>query len=103
MAAYLGAGGIGLPERDYYVKTDAKSKETREKYKEHVTRMLGLIGVDVTSAKKSAERILALESQLAKATLTKEESRDPVKQYNKKSLSDLSALTPSSSCLIRYA
>ena len=95
MAAYLGAGGIGLPERDYYVKTDAKSKETREKYKEHVTRMLGLIGVDAASAKKAAERILALESQLAKATLTKEERRDPVKQYNKKSLSDLFALTPS--------
>ncbi len=95
MAAYLGSGGIGLPERDYYIKTDPKSKETREKYKDHVARMLGLIGLDVTSAKKSAERILALESQLAKATLTKEESRDPVKQYNKKSLSDLSALTPS--------
>lgn len=95
MAAYLGSGGIGLPERDYYVKTDAKSKETREKYKEHVARMLGLIGVDAASAKKSADRILALESQLAKATLTKEESRDPVKQYNKKSIAELTSLTPS--------
>ncbi len=95
MAAYLGSGGIGLPERDYYVKTDAKSKETREKYKEHVANMLGLIGVDAAVAKKSTERILALESQLAKATLTKEESRDPVKQYNKKSVAELTALTPS--------
>lgn len=95
MAAYLGSGGIGLPERDYYVKTDPKSKETREKYKEHVARMLVLIGVDAPTAKKSAERILALESQLAKATLTKEESRDPVKQYNKKSISELTTLTPS--------
>ena len=47
MAAYLGSGGIGLPERDYYIKTDPKSKETREKYKDHVARMLGLIGLDV--------------------------------------------------------
>ena len=95
MAAYLGSGGIGLPERDYYLKTDAKSKETREKYKEHVARMLSLIGLDVSTAKKSADRIVVLESQLAKATLTKEESRDPVKQYNKKSIAELTALAPS--------
>ncbi len=94
MAVYLGSTGIGLPERDYYVKIDPKSKETRDKYKEHVARMLGLIGVDALSSKKAAERILAIESQLAKATLTKEESRDPVKQYNKKSIADLAALTP---------
>ncbi len=95
MAAYLGSGGIGLPERDYYIKTDAKSKETREKYKEHVTRMLIVIGVDPAAAGKSAERIVVLESQLAKATLTKEERRDPVKRYNKKSLTALAALVPS--------
>jgi len=95
MAVYLGSSGIGLPERDYYVKSDAKSKETREKYKEHIARMLGLIGVDAVSSKKGAERILALESQLAKATLTKEERRDPVKQYNLKSIGELEALTPS--------
>ncbi|MBK5277394.1 MAG: M13 family metallopeptidase [Bacteroidia bacterium] len=95
MAAYLGSGGIGLPERDYYLKSDEKSKETREKYKEHVSRMLVLIGQDASSAKKSAESIVAIESQLAKATLTKEESRDPVKQYNKKSIPELSVLAPS--------
>ena len=95
MAAYLGSGGIGLPERDYYLKTDAKSKETREKYKEHIARMLKLIGLDASTAKKSADRIVVIESQLAKATLTKEESRDPVKQYNKKSIAELTALTPS--------
>ena len=95
MAAYLGSGGIGLPERDYYIKTDAKSRETQIKYREHVARMLVLIGSDAMSANKSAERILVIESQLAKGTLTKEESRDPVKQYNKKSISGLAALAPS--------
>jgi len=95
MAAYLGAGGIGLPERDYYLKTDQKSKETREKYKEYTAKMLMLSGMEENKAKKAAERILTLEGQLAKAMLTKEESRDPVKQYNKKSISELSTLTPS--------
>ncbi len=95
MAAYLGSGGIGLPERDYYLKQDAKSRETQIKYKEHVARMLVLIGLNAIGAKKGAERIMAIESQLARGTLTKEESRDPVKQYNKKSISELSALTHS--------
>lgn len=95
MGAYLNSGGIGLPERDYYLKTDQKSKETREKYKEYATRMFVLTGVEEGKAKKSAERILTLEGQLAKSMLTKEETRDPVKQYNKKSISELTTLTPS--------
>ena len=95
MAAYIGAGGIGLPERDYYLKNDQKSKETREKYKEYTSKMLMLAGIDESKAKKSADRIMALESQLAKSMLTKEETRDPVKQYNKKSISEIATLAPS--------
>ena len=95
MAAYLTSGGIGLPERDYYLKMDMKSKETRQKYKEHIGRMLEFIGLDAANARNSAERILTIESQLAKATLTKEESRDPIKQYNKKSIAELAILAPS--------
>ncbi len=95
MGAYLGSGGIGLPERDYYLKTDQKSKETRDKYKAYTSKMLALTGTEEGKAKKSAERILALEGQLAKSMLTKEETRDPVKQYNKKSIRELTALTPS--------
>jgi putative endopeptidase len=95
MAAYLGSGGIGLPERDYYVKTDPKSVETREKYKEYVIKMLVLAGDEETMAKKSADKIVALETQLAKATLTKEEQRNPTKLYNPKSLTELSRLYPS--------
>jgi len=95
ISVYLGSGGIGLPERDYYLKTDAKSKETRDRYKEHIIKMLGLIGMDAAAAKKSADRIITLETQLAKSMLTKEESRDPKRQYNKKSLAELAAITPS--------
>ncbi len=95
MGAYINSGGIGLPERDYYLKTDQKSKETRDKYKEYTSKMLMLTGIEEGKAKKSAERILALEGQLAKSMLTKEETRDPVKQYNKKSIPELAALTPS--------
>jgi len=95
MGAYLNSGGIGLPERDYYLKTDQKSKETREKYKEYTSKMLVLTGMEESKAKKSADRILILEGQLAKSMLTKEERRDPVKQYNKRSVSQLTTLTPS--------
>jgi len=95
MAVYLGSGGIGLPERDYYLKVDAKSLEIRDRYKQHVSNMLSLAGVDMVRSRKSAEWILMLEKELAKATLSKEDKRDPVRQYNKKSVADLSILVPS--------
>lgn len=95
MAAYLGSGGIGLPERDYYLKQDPKSKETRIKYEEHIARMLMLAGSIEQKAKIEADKIVALETQLAKATLTKEDQRNPVKLYNPKSISELMRLSPS--------
>ncbi|MEQ8424521.1 MAG: M13 family metallopeptidase, partial [Cyclobacteriaceae bacterium] len=95
MAAYLGSGGIGLPERDYYVKNDEKSKETRERYLRHIASMLQLAGEDVAESKRSADKVLSIETQLARATLTKEESRDPSKLYNKRSLAQLQSLAPS--------
>jgi len=94
MAAYLGSGGLGLPERDYYLKSDEKSKETRERYLDHVTKMLQLAGESSAEAKAAAGKIMTIETQLAKATLTKEESRDPSKQYHKRSISQLQSMTP---------
>lgn len=91
-AAYLGAGGLGLPERDYYLKTDDKSKETRLKYLDHVRTMMQLAGESPEQAKKSADKVMAIETLLAKATLTKEESRDPSRMYNKKSVQQLQSL-----------
>lgn len=93
-AAYLTSGGLGLPERDYYLKMDEKSKETRQKYQEHVMKMLQLAGETVDQSKRFAERILELETQLARATLTKEDSRNPSKLYNKKSVQQLKVLVP---------
>lgn len=95
MAAYLGSGGLGLPERDYYLKTDDKSKETRERYKNYTSRLFVLAGDDEKKANAAADIVLKLETQLAKATLSKEDSRDPIKQYNPKSLDELTKLTPS--------
>ncbi len=95
MAAYLGSGGLGLPERDYYLKTDEKSKETRERYKVHLGNMLQLSGESKTQATMRASQIMEIETRLAKATLTKEESRDPWKQYHKKSIGDLDDIAPS--------
>ena len=95
MAVYLGSGGIGLPERDYYLKQDIKSEETRDRYRQHISSILLLTGWDMAQSRKSADWILTLEKELAKATLSKEDKRDPVKQYNKKSVADLSFLVPS--------
>lgn len=95
MMVYLGSGGIGLPERDYYFKADAKSEETRVTYRQHIANLLMLAGWDAARSRKSADRILVLESELAKAMLSKEDKRDPDRQYNLKSVADLSTIAPS--------
>ena len=95
MAAYITSGGIGLPERDYYLKDDDKSKEIREKYIEHLANLFVLAGSPEADAKKSAATVLRIETNLAKNTLSKEESRDPYNLYFPKTVSELSKLAPS--------
>ncbi|MTI38076.1 M13 family metallopeptidase, partial [Fulvivirga lutimaris] len=95
MGTYLGQGGLGLPDRDYYTKTDGKSKEIREKYVKHVSRMLQLLGDDMTSADAQAKRIMTLETRLANASMTNVEQRNIPALYNKMSLSELSKIVPS--------
>lgn len=95
MAAYLTSGGIGLPERDYYLKEDDKSKETRQKYVEYIKNLFVLAGADEAEAKKRAETVLKIETRLAKTMLSKEDSRDPYKSYFPKSIAELNALAPS--------
>jgi len=75
--AEASAGGLGLPDRDYYTKTDAKSKDIRDKYLAHVASMLELIGESKSAAKKDAETVMRIETALAKASLTRVERRDP--------------------------
>jgi endothelin-converting enzyme/putative endopeptidase len=71
------AAGLGLPERDYYTRTDSKSVEQRHQYVEHVSRMFTLAGEPQPQAAQDAATVLALETRLAKASLTITEQRDP--------------------------
>jgi putative endopeptidase len=87
-------GGLGLPDRDYYTKTDDKSKQIREQYVEHITKMFVLLGDDATKAGADAKTILDLETKLAAASLTRVERRDPEKTYHKMNRSQLRKLTP---------
>ncbi|MGA2888937.1 MAG: M13 family metallopeptidase [Terracidiphilus sp.] len=75
--SFYGAGGLGLPERDYYTRTDAKSVETRQQYVAHVKNIFVLAGEPDAQAAKDAETVLAIETRLAKASLTITEQRDP--------------------------
>ena len=85
--------GLGLPDRDYYLKDDdAKLKDTRTKYEAHVAKMLAMAGA--SNADVDAAQVLELETRLARAQTTRVENRDPVKTYNKVAIGGLDALTP---------
>ena len=92
--ANLRQGGLGLPDRDYYTKEDAKSKEIRERYVQHVQKMFGLLGDSPEAAKKNAATVMRIETALAEASLTRVEMRDPYKLKNKLKVADLRALAP---------
>jgi len=87
-------GGLGLPDRDYYTKTDDDSKKKRAAYVDHVSKMLTLLGEAPAKAADNAKKIMALETSLAKASRTRVELRDPQKNYNKMSQANLQKLTP---------
>ena len=87
-AVYLGANGLGLGNRDFYVLEDAKSKEIREEYKKHVSRMLQMLGDAEQDAKTAADKILAMETQLAVPRLDKVQSRDARNFNNVRSLKE---------------
>lgn len=93
--AFAHAGGLSLPDRDYYTKSDKRSKEIRQKYLQHVTRMLQLIGESKEQAAKDAKTVMRIETDLAKASLTRVERRDPYNLYHKMTRAELTKLTPS--------
>jgi putative endopeptidase len=90
----IGPGGLGLPDRDYYVSDEKDSKEKREKYVLHVAKMLQILGQTPESAKSDADKILALEIQLSKPRLDRVERRDSKKQYNPTAIADLQKMLP---------
>ena len=87
-------GGLGLPDRDYYLKTDAKSVEMRSAYVQHVTNMFKLLGESPDKAAANAKTVLNLETDLAKASMDRVERRDPNKVYHKMTTAQLQALSP---------
>jgi putative endopeptidase len=92
MIADLDQGGLGLPDRDYYFKTDEKSVEIRKQYVAHVQKMLELTGVKPEEAARQAQAIMTIETELAKASLDRVARRDPEKLYHKMTLRELDAL-----------
>ncbi|MEI6765920.1 MAG: M13 family metallopeptidase [Bacteroidota bacterium] len=92
--AQLYQGGLGLPDRDYYLSTDDRSKEIRKEYVLHIARTFELAGTAKDQAAKDAEIIMNIETQLAKASSTRLELRDPVKNYNKNDLAGLKKIAP---------
>jgi putative endopeptidase len=93
--AGLTQGGIGLPDRDYYTKDDAKSKEIRERYLQHVQKTFELLGDKPEIAKQNAETVMRIETALAGASMTRVERRDPYKRKNKIKLAELEQMAPS--------
>lgn len=93
-ACYLSQAGLGLPDRDYYLKEDEKTKVIRKEYTAHIARMFQMTGSNTSESEKIAKDILEFETALAKASMTRVERRDPDKTYNKKTIEELKASYP---------
>jgi endothelin-converting enzyme/putative endopeptidase len=94
MIAVVDAGGLSLPDRDYYLKTDAKSVEIRQKYVDYVVKLMQMVGETEAQAKTDADSVMRIETALAKASLTRVDRRDPHKVYHKMTLAELHGLDP---------
>ena len=92
--AQLGQGGLGLPDRDYYLNQDAKTRTMRAQYQSHVARMLALLGQTPAAAQRDAATVLALETRLARASLSKVALRDPQASYHLVDLPGLQKMAP---------
>jgi len=94
MIVGVGAGGLGLPDRDYYTKTDAKSQETRQKYVEYMGHLLVLAGEPQAQADADAAATMKIETTLAEASLTRVERRNPYNLYHPRKIADVDAMAP---------
>ena len=94
VVAYLYQGGLGMPDRDYYMKDDERSKEIQDSYLVHLKKMFMLTGVDEATSSANAAIVYKLEKRLASASMTKLEMRDPNKIYNKMNLEGLQKVSP---------
>jgi putative endopeptidase len=87
--------GIALPDRDYYLKEDAKSQQIRQQYVEHMQKMFQLVGDSPGKAQAEAKAVMNIETQLAKGSMDRVSRRDPASVYHKMSLQDVQKLSPS--------
>jgi len=94
MIGMLDQAGLGLPDRDYYLKDDADKKDIRAKYSEHVSKMLVLSGMDKKAADAATVHVLAMETEIARVSKSKEDRREPAKMYNKVDRGGLVKATP---------
>ena len=96
--AIVDQGGLGLPDRDYYLKTDPRSTQLRTEYEKHVAAMLTLLakaeGKDGADAEAEAKTVLTIETALAKASLDRVARRNPDNTYHKMTVDQLALLTP---------
>jgi putative endopeptidase len=90
----FGQGGISLPDRDYYLKDDARTKKIQDAYKQYIVTLFKLTGTNEADAAKNAETIFNMETALAKAQLSRVAMRDPNKTYNKFAVTDFDKSTP---------
>jgi putative endopeptidase len=90
----LGQGGLSLPDRDYYTKTDEKSTDIKAKYGAHVARMFELAGDDAAASQAHAKTVLEIETKLAEASMARVMQRNPDNIYHKTTLAQLKELTP---------
>jgi putative endopeptidase len=91
---YLSQGGLGLPDKDFYFKTDEKSTKIRNEYVTYIAKIFTVYGKDEALQKNIADLILKMESDIASGSMNRLERRDPIKQYNKYKLSDFTAENP---------
>ncbi|MGB4398133.1 MAG: M13 family metallopeptidase [Daejeonella sp.] len=89
----LGQGGTTLPDRDYYLKNDARSTKIQEAYKNYIAKLFTLTGASAAEAAKNAETIFNFEKKLAEAQMSRVEMRDPYKTYNKFAVADFAKTT----------
>ena len=92
--AQLGQGGLGLPDRDYYLLEDEKSKAIRATYEDHIAKMFVLLGDKPETAATEAKSVLNFETELAKASKTRVDLRDPLANYHKMTVADLDKSAP---------
>ena len=90
---YLYQGGVSMPDRDYYLKDDAQMQKIREEYVKHMEKMFIFCGDKPEVAKANAEKVMQIETELAKSQRSRVDLRDPYKNYNKKSVVQLTGET----------